>query len=210
LLSEFIIHIRRRRYKVKNIKNTLLVTTAAVAAGLLAALCSGCDGSGGGEVGDGDAGRADTVRQDAVAASDVKPGTCTVPTPKFSLNGLVTATPRHGYVVVAVDSYPCSTYIAQYPFAIALPTNCEDPVDGFASGVDQVWCYVVTREAGGRVLPVASNSAKPFSLSCSWTGVQIMEQIKANVMTYSQAVFGDVAVCSPSGKFLGWTVGPQD
>jgi hypothetical protein len=195
---------------MKNIKNMLFVASAALAAGLLATLCSGCDGSGGGDVEDGDAGRSDAVRQDAVAATDVKPGTCSIPTPKFSLNGLVTTTPRHGYVVVAADSHPCSTYIAQYPFAIAFPTNCEDPVDGFASGADQVWCYVVTRVAGGRVLPVASNSAEPLSLSCSWTGDQIMTQIKANVMTYSQAVFGDVAVCSPSGKFLGWTVGPQN
>jgi hypothetical protein len=194
---------------MKNVKNTLFVATAALAAGLLAALLSGCEGTGG-DYGAGDAGDAETSVKGDAGRTDVRTTSCQVPTPKFSLNGLVTTTPRHGYVVIAVDSYPCSTYIAQYPYATALPTNCEDPADGFASGTGQVWCYVVTREAGGRVVPVASNSAESLSLSCSLTGDQIMSQIKANGMTYSQAVFGDVAVCSPNGQFLGWTAGPQN
>jgi hypothetical protein len=186
---------------MKNVRNTLFVATAALAAGLLAALLSGCDGSGSGEdstggdagradvVGPavGDAGRSDAVRIEAASASDARATSCQVPTPKFSLNGMVTTKPRSGYWIVETESVPCLSTIA----GGGQPTNCVDPVDGFASGLDQPWCRVSVQQVGGSYY-LASGY-----LVCGATGRQIMEG-------GGLPSFGNWAVCSPSGKFLGW------
>jgi hypothetical protein len=183
---------------MRNTRNTLFVTTAALAAGLLAALASGCDGEGasGSEDGDagrgdggvawGDAGRADATRVEATLA-DARATSCRVPEPKFSLGGIVTSTPRGGYWVVEAESVPCLSTFA----GGGQPTSCDDPVDGFASGVDQPWCLVAVQKVG------ESYYLAPGYLSCQLTGRQVMEG-------GGKPSFGNWAVCSPGGKFLGW------
>lgn len=179
---------------MKNIKFTLFTATAALAAGLLASLLSGCDGSAG-DAGVDDGGDGDATRGDA---GDARATSCAVPTPKFDLGGVVTTRPRRGYLVVEAESVPCSTLSDGGPYH---PTNCSDPVDGFASGVDQAWCRVLTQSPPSARNPAPTYLAPPY-LACDTTGRQVLAS------SSSPTPFGDVAVCSPSGRFLGWTVGP--
>jgi hypothetical protein len=181
---------------MKNTKNTLFVVTAALAAGLLASLLSGCDGAGPGEgVEAGDAGRpdaepslkADAGRADAVPSSDARATSCPVPTPKFTLGGLITTKPAYGYRIVEAESVPCLSTLA----GGGQPTNCSDPVDGFASGTGQAWCYIPTQQVGGLYYLTSSY------LVCGRTGDEIVAS------RAQPATFG-FAICSPSGKFLGW------
>jgi hypothetical protein len=202
------IHLRIRRRKMKYTKNalkdTLLVTTAALAAGLLASLCSGCDGSGGEEVASGDAGRADSggsvkadagrsdvvkvdaVTSDGVVGSMVAP--CQVPTPKLAMTG-VSSTPRLGYVVLHSDvGSGCSAD----PSNNLDPASCDDPVDGFASSLSgNQWCCVNVQDNGTSLI----NSQHP------WMCIPAIPNVKLGSET---SMPGDVAVCSSSGVFVGW------
>jgi hypothetical protein len=185
---------------MKNTRNTLFVATAALAAGLLAALCSGCDGAGpgeGSEVGDagrvdvggvarGDAGRSDAVRVEATAAGDARATSCQVPEPKFSLNGLVSTTPRKGYRVVNAENVQCISTISA---TCIQPTNCADPVDGFASSADQPWFCMVTQKMADDTYEVVG---------------PILREMGKDTMFGSPGP-GGIALCSRSGaKFLGW------
>jgi hypothetical protein len=120
--------------------------------------------------------------------SDARATSCKVPTPKFSLGGLITSTPRGGYVVVETESVPCLSTIT----GGGQPTNCSDPVDGFASGVDQFWCYLSVQKDRGSYYMATGY------LVCGATGRQLQD------MKAWTSPFGNVAACSPSGKFLGW------
>jgi len=188
---------------MKNFKNTILVTSAALVAGFLASLLSGCDGISGAEwegeadagrsdsVVAGDVGRSDVVRAEVTASGDARVTPCTVPEPKFSLGGLVTTTPRRGYVVVESEDVACKTM----QYAVKPPTNCSDPVDGFSGGVNLPWCYLVLSKTGDRYY------LKSPSLDCSVTGAEVASA------GLTSTPFGDVAACSPGGKFLGWASG---
>jgi hypothetical protein len=184
---------------VKNVRNTLFVVTAALAAGLLAALCSGCDGSGGDEgsvsgdagrgdggIVQGDAGRLDTVRVEAGGAGGARATSCQVPEPKFSLNGLVSTTPRKGYRVVNAENVQCISTISA---TCIQPTNCADPVDGFASSADQPWFCMVTQKMADDTYEVVA---------------PILREMSKDTMLGSPGP-GGIALCSRSGaKFLGW------
>lgn len=175
---------------MKNFKNTLFVVTAALVAGLLAVMLSGCDGSGAADEISGDAGREDVliVSNVDVRKSDTRVTSCQVPIPKYTLNGIVTTTPKQGYWIVEVESVPCLTTIA----GVSQPTSCADPVDGFASGLEQMWFRVAVQKVGNAYY-LASGYLVPVA-----TGRQIMEGV------VTQVPLGNWALCSPSGKFLGW------
>jgi hypothetical protein len=175
---------------VKNTKNSLFVVTAALAAGLLAALCSGCDGSGGGDevASSGDAGRPDA---DLPAKSDAGGGgpkatPCQVPTPRLAMSG-VGSTPRLGYVVLASEAALTCTADPRYQLE---PAACNAPADGFAGSSSDPWCCVDVKSSG------TSLADARYPLKCL-SGVNTVPGSESDVP-------GDVAVCGASGVFLGW------
>jgi hypothetical protein len=179
------------------LKNTLFVVTAALAAGLLAALCSGCDGAVGDEpVANGDAGRADVVRSD-VGGKDMGDGgaaACQVPTPKFSLGGLVTTKPRDGYRTVEVGDVQCVSILTA---SGGQATYCAAPVDGFASVESDAWCCMVTQKVGSAYYIVSP------TLECGAT-VLDYETSRVPAPLKGDYIPGGIALCSLSGKFIGW------
>ena len=181
---------------MKNVKNTLFVVTAVLAAGFLAALCSGCDGTGSGEVVEGgDAGRADVLagKADVVNSSDSKVTPCSVPTPRLSLGGLVTTTPRDGYRNLEyAERMTCAALIPTG--GMVIPTDCADPVDGFAKAASDSWYCVYTQKSGNLYY------LSGYGLVSYGSGEDFMKTAPGT----TDKIPGGVALCSTSGKFLGW------
>jgi hypothetical protein len=174
---------------MKNVKNTLFVATAALVAGLLAALLSGCDGSVGGGDELGDAGRSDAevVAETDAGRADSKVASCQVPAPRVSMTG-VSATPRLGYVVLGSDVALTCVVDPRYQLA---PATCSAPVDGFASSVADPWCCVNLKDDG------KSLASSQYPLKCLPAGLNTTPGSSSDAP-------GDVAVCSSSGSFVGW------
>ena len=186
---------------MKNFKSSLFVLSAAAAAGLLAALLSGCDGSGVGGSVNGDAGRddvepaskTDAGRPDVVKSSDARATSCQVPEPKYSLNGLVTSKPRGGYRTVDAEDVQCTSLNP----GGGQPTNCADPVDGFAKTTSDYWCCMVTQKVNDAYYVIS-----PIMMCGSTVSDYTSSKVPAPVT--SDYIPGHVALCSPTGKFLGW------
>lgn len=161
---------------------------------VLAFYSAGCDASGD-QVASGDAG--------APPVFPTGEPHCQVPTPKVPRQGLST-TPRGGYQWLA--NYPSGfACVANPPDSYGVPTNCSDPVDGFSDGKPQkyvdpagaveeidVWCCVSVESPLPGDDPKMVFATSP-SLACD---------------EYVQGGFGTgsayVALCSPSGVFVGW------
>lgn len=153
---------------------------------VLAVSFSGCDGSGD-QVVFGDSGS--TVPGGPLGAPH-----CVVPTPKYPRQGLST-TPKGGYQWLAnyPEGFVCQPYGVQ-PGGGSWPTDCSDPVDGFSSDAS-TWCCVLTTHTTD---PEYVYAVLP-SLQCpGWNSVipPAGQGINDNNV--------DVALCSTSGKFVGW------
>lgn len=122
-------------------------------------------------------------RQDVLAprSDSLSPG-CPVPEPrvKSMWGAAVTTTPRGGYRTLQVVP-SCSS--SQNPS----PKNCASPVDGFSDGTS--WCCVATEKNADGTYRSARATVQCFASPMA------MMPTKAP---------GNVALCSPEGKFVGW------
>jgi hypothetical protein len=102
------------------------------------------------------------------------------------LAGLST-TPRLGDRVVNAENVQCiSTICAK----CIQPTNCADPVDGFASSADRPWFCMVTQKMADGTYEVVG---------------PILRQMATTGPFLGSPGPGGIALCSRSdSKFLGW------
>jgi hypothetical protein len=153
----------------------------------------GCDDGEPESMVNGDAGCPDAVKSDVIKSSDVQKVPCVVPAPKYTLGGAVSTVPRGGYRIVSTEAVQCTSLVT----GGMQPTNCADPVDGFAANEDSPWCCVYTTRGMVGVGSDAVLSVVSPILACYGTVKQVGTGI-------GPMIPGDVALCSPSGKFVGW------
>ena len=132
---------------------------------VLALFLVGCDG-GTFDANDADpASKSDATSISRIDAVPPGPASCVVPQSKMRL-GVQGMKPKGGY---RLETYPIECSVS-----VSGPTDCSDPVDGFANGNgSSAFCCVA--DLGRLVCTTSMFSA-----------------------------FGNVALCSSSGVFVGW------
>ena len=160
----------------------------------LALLLVGCDG------GTLDPNEVDPNKPDASPASKpdaVPSGPITCPIPASTLAyPKVSTVPVIGYrLLVDPEHFFCATFTGS-----AGPTDCSSPVNGFANTDNDPWCCVHTfsNPVGGGSKVVSASMMAP-SLLCSSDGLTL--ELNMGPVEY---IPGRVALCSSSGKFMGW------
>ena len=113
------------------------------------------------------------------------------PIPASTVNPTIPTAPRNMYrYLINADQFSCSVS------GTAGPTDCKSPANGFALAKSDPWCCLNTQpipvSVGGNLKSAPSAYLLSPSLLCP---------------TYiggNETPWGQIALCSPEGKFVGW------